>query len=117
MRVTTMETIEELGRKKESGLEVEIEWNLTEGEPMVRYYPDGSGYPGSPPEAEIQNVRVTALYFGDEDLVRNRPDWFESLDAYVWEHLETELREEFLEHALEKGAFEKSTGHTYWRKI
>jgi len=26
-----------------------IDWTVCPGEPMVRYYPDGSGYPGSDP--------------------------------------------------------------------
>jgi hypothetical protein len=34
---------------------------FTEGEPMVKYYPDGSGYPGSDPEFEIYDVQVVSV--------------------------------------------------------
>lgn len=46
-------------------LEVEVEFDANPGEPMVRYYPDGSGYPGSPPEVEI--TKVTVLEVTDEN--------------------------------------------------
>lgn len=42
----------------------------TPGEPMVRYYPDGSGYPGCPStlDAEILDYSITHVYddVGDE---------------------------------------------------
>ena len=34
----------------------DVEYKATKGEPMVMYYKDGSGYPGSPPECEVQAV-------------------------------------------------------------
>lgn len=40
---------------------VEIEFEFTKGEEMVRYYPDGSGYPGSDASVYILSVRVTSL--------------------------------------------------------
>lgn len=52
----SIEATLEIGR---STLEVDIEYNAHPGEPMVRYYADGSGYPGSPPEAELLDVYVT----------------------------------------------------------
>lgn len=41
-----------------ASLKLEIDYNFYPGEPMVRYYPDGSGYPGSPDEVEIEAVMV-----------------------------------------------------------
>ncbi len=40
-------------------LTVSIRYKAHRGEPMVMYYPDGSGYPGSPPEAELLGAYVT----------------------------------------------------------
>ncbi len=40
-------------------LTVDVRYKSHPGEPMVMYYPDGSGYPGSPPEAELLGVCVT----------------------------------------------------------
>lgn len=40
---------------------VEIEFEFIEGEEMVRYYPDGSGYPGSDPSVCIISTRITSL--------------------------------------------------------
>ncbi len=34
---------------------VHVEWSYNPGEPEVRYYADGSGYPGSPPEFDCIN--------------------------------------------------------------
>lgn len=34
------------------GEHVSVRALVSPGEPMVMYYPDGSGYPGSPPEVE-----------------------------------------------------------------
>lgn len=40
----------------------EITGNCWRGEPMVRYYPDGSGYPGSPPVAEIVDISLEVIH-------------------------------------------------------
>lgn len=102
-RVNMPETIEELG-KSCSWVDLDIEAIVYPGEPMVRYYPDGSGYPGSPPEVEIVAVTVTA--YGSADWETgigrvHRPDWFELLDRivfdYVMEH-EDRYRDEILEY-------------------
>lgn len=39
-------------------LDVEIQAHVYPAEPMVRYYRDGSGYPGAPAYAEIISVKV-----------------------------------------------------------
>lgn len=31
----------------------DVQYEFTPGEKMVRYFPDGSGYPGSPPDVEV----------------------------------------------------------------
>lgn len=43
---------------------VVVKCNVTPGEPMVRYYPDGSGYPGCPPtiEAEVLDYNILHVY-------------------------------------------------------
>jgi len=41
---------------KYRSIEFDIEFEYTPEDPMVMYYPDGSGYPGSPPEVEIQSI-------------------------------------------------------------
>ena len=76
MRITT--TI-----KLSHDLELEIEGNYTPEEPMVMYYADGSGYPGSPSEFEIQNIKITKGNLCDLiDYLNGNTD--------LWEHL-TEL--------------------------
>lgn len=47
-----------------------VEFDADPGEPMVRYYPDGSGYPGSPPSIEPTLVQVTTAEVNDETLDR-----------------------------------------------
>lgn len=88
-RVNMPDTIEELG-KSFCWVDLDIEATVYPGEPMVRYYPDGSGYPGSPPEVEITGVYVTA--FGSADWAigvrrEERPDWFELLDRIMLDHV------------------------------
>jgi hypothetical protein len=70
-------------------LEVEIEYVYDPGEPMVDYYPDGSGYPGIDPSVAIE--KVTAC--GGGSIYRGLPD-----------KVYQELREEILEnHDAEDG--------------
>ena len=38
------------------GLEFVVDYEYDKGEPMVMYYPDLSGHPGSPPSVEIYGV-------------------------------------------------------------
>lgn len=66
-------------------LEFELEYHYTPGEPMVRYYPDGSGYPGSSPEVEFTAV-CTGITCEDgerevtKELAKSLGDWF--VDRY-----------------------------------
>lgn len=45
----------------EGELVFDVSMNYIPGEKMVRYYPDGSGYPGSPPEIEILDARCKKI--------------------------------------------------------
>lgn len=38
------------------GLDLLVRYDFTPGEPQVRYYNDGSGYPGSPDEYEVHEI-------------------------------------------------------------
>jgi hypothetical protein len=40
------------------GISMGVDYYYDKGEEMVMYYPDGSGYPGSPPSVEIEGVYV-----------------------------------------------------------
>jgi len=41
-----------------SGVQVDVHYDYTPEEPMVMYYGDGSGYPGSPAAVYIHKVEV-----------------------------------------------------------
>lgn len=71
----TYETFEGLGPRGNYGIEVLCEWRCVPGEPMVRYYADGSGYPGCDPVAELIGIKVTAAWSVEPDVmvVRRNP--------------------------------------------
>lgn len=60
-------------------------------EPMVRYYPDGSGYPGCPEEIEYE---VESIKFENKILSVDLSDWLITLDdkirAYIKEEVEND---------------------------
>lgn len=64
-------------------LEVEID-SFEPGEPMVRYYSDGSGYPGSAPEVNYSNAK---MYLGGKEIIDaehlSQECYDEILDAYL----------------------------------
>ncbi len=66
---------------KRKGIEYFVEADCTahEGEDAVMYYPDGDGYPGSPPEIEVDGCTVLELEFK----VRDQPDC-----PFGWEYRE-----------------------------
>ena len=39
------------------GIDFDVEYTYLAEEKMVMYYPDGSGYPGSPAEVEINEIK------------------------------------------------------------
>jgi hypothetical protein len=84
------------GTKAWKLLEVEVEYDYSPGEEMVMYYPDGSGYPGSPPEIEFTDVLIrsiegytrdgeTAYHVDGEDLDSG---WLALLLHTVWVWME-----------------------------
>ena len=97
--VVVGETFEELGRKKEGSIDCEITWELTPGERMVMYYPDGSGYPGSPPEAEAVAVRITRVEWADHEVTDS--DWLRHMEEYVWSRIEKDF-EDLKDHAFDQ---------------
>ena len=50
----------ELG-KRDNELDCTVKYRFTPGDPGVRYYPDGSGCPPTPPEIEVLEVKVEAV--------------------------------------------------------
>jgi hypothetical protein len=82
-------------------------------EPMVRYYSDGSGYPGSPAEFEITDVEVTRAWGDTWNLERrDRPDWFKLLDKIIESKI-SEVR--YLENEdIDDYDFEERLGDEEW---
>ena len=80
-------TLEEVGR---SSLEVEIDYKAYPAEPMVRYYPDGSGYPGCPAHAELQAVRVLRWDVEDNERPRDSHWLWNDLDRIAFAVVEDE---------------------------
>lgn len=48
--------------------EFSFDYCYTAGEKEIRYYSDGSGYPGSPEEIEFYNIKCTKIYFEDHEV-------------------------------------------------
>lgn len=71
-----------------------IAYRITPGEPMVMYYPDGSGYPGSPDECEILSVRIHEHLY---------PEWLDILNSSF---LQTIDADEKLRERIEQACFE-----------
>jgi hypothetical protein len=80
MRGTVYVTVD-IGR---SSLEVAVDYCATPEEPMVRYYSDGSGYPGCPAEAELLDVSVTRWDTSTEERYRG--------DHWIWGELDEMAR-------------------------
>ena len=69
-----------------------IDYNAHPSEAMVRYYPDGSGYPGSPASIEDVIVTVTSLSGANWDKTREElGDWASIADEIAQAHIEAEL--------------------------
>jgi hypothetical protein len=70
------------------GVDFELEGIAYPGEPMVMYYPDGTGYPGSPPEFELVGVHCLSAWGENWEWERkDRPDWFSWLDRVIFDRL------------------------------
>lgn len=98
MKRTHLFTLEELGHA--SSLEVEVLYEFTPGERMVMYYPDGSGYPGSPPEVEFVSAYVCRWDVGQDERKRGKTWLWEVLDV-IAERVISEGWERFREGCLE----------------
>lgn len=91
-------------------LEVEVEFDATPGEPMVRYYSDGSGYPGSPPEVEV--TKVTVLEVTDEYTTKKRDElddpayWDKVADEFVEDNFDGWIMDALFEKADEDDSYE-----------
>lgn len=76
-----------------------IEYDYEPGEAKVMYYPDGSGYPGSPAGVAPWNVQVTTAEVAGETLDRNelgkigKGSWLRWLEAVVYELIEKDCNE------------------------
>ena len=88
MRRSIITEIEELGHA--SALSVEIEFEYTPAEAPIPYYPDGSGYPGSPAGAEWTNILVHAWIVGDERRLRSFSRVWNELDVIAAGEIEND---------------------------
>jgi len=79
------DTLDEIGN---GSLEVSIEYKYYPGEPMVMYYPDGSGYPGSPAGAELIDVYVIRWDVDGDERLRDVSWVWEVLDGIARESVE-----------------------------
>lgn len=70
-------------------LEIVITAHCYPAEPMVRYYRDGSGYPGAPAFAEIVSVEVLWALgdFGSRQRTEGN-EWFKDLDRLAGDEVE-----------------------------
>ena len=76
---------------------IEIEAEAEPGEPMVMYYRDGSGYPGSPPSVYAIKATVTSLSGATWD--KNR----EEIEASGWAKILDDRALEEAEQAIDDG--------------
>ena len=77
-------------------LEVEITFDAYPGEPMVMYYPNGDGYPGSDPYAELITAKVVS--WEPNWAIRERDDdhWiWPLLDRIAFAHIEDHWSDRF----------------------
>ena len=67
------------------GLELDIEFDYQPEEPMVMYYPDGSGYPGCAAEVEI-----TTIHYEERDIseIMDCLDQLEDIELQILEEYE-----------------------------
>lgn len=80
-----------LGGSDDDSYQLEVEFYFQPEEPMVMYYPDGSGYPGSAESREIERVLWTRKV-GKETvttdiypLIECVPEMVEVLEKRMWD--------------------------------
>jgi hypothetical protein len=71
-----------------ASLECCIEYEATPGERPIRYYRDGSGYPGSPDEVELVSVAVELWVTVDEERRRGTHWVWSALDEIARNRVE-----------------------------
>jgi len=104
-------TLEEFGPRRSLTIDLLATCDVLPGEPMVRYYRDGSGYPGSPSATDFVSARVLSIcgenYFFRRD---DRPDWFAVADHIVAAAIvaDDRLRESIEGESLESAEIEAS---------
>ena len=98
------ETLEEIGQ---GYLEIEIAFEALPGEPMVMYYRDGSGYPGSSPSADLLGVHVVRWGVAYEERERDDHWIWDVLDEIAhgivdnrWNHYEPQCLEDLSLHCF-----------------
>lgn len=62
---------------KYEGIEFDVDYDYQPEEKMVRYYPDGSGYPGCPEELTINEISHKGTDFTDFFIAFDLMDGFE----------------------------------------
>lgn len=87
-------------------VEVDIDYKVWPAEAEVRYYSDGSGYPGSPPEIEILDVAVTSV--SGETYKKSRMElidggWIDALDRLATAYVEDDVDSSY---AISEAIFE-----------
>lgn len=83
-------------------VKITVGMNYTEGEPMVRYYKDGSGHPGSPDQIEWEILSIDeADAFdkqGDEVTIELTDELKDNLKQALYKNLDDEM---MMEHYLD----------------
>ena len=65
-------------------LEVDVSWSFDPEEPMVMYYPDGSGYPGC--AASVYDIEITTNINGvDVDITNLLEQLGYDVEDIAWE--------------------------------
>ena len=77
---------------------VTVKCAIWAGEPAVLFYPDGTGYPGSPPEAEIMDVFIDEVYDADQNEVEVDEDLATRIEDFIYDNPEL-----WYEEAVENG--------------
>ena len=97
--------LEELGY--DSSLEVDVRYDFSPGEKMVRYYRDGSGDPGCPPSAEWIAITVTTWRVGEETRRRSSHWVWSALDGIAESIIERDWHERYEEMCLNDASCEE----------
>lgn len=66
------------------GVTLDVELDYEPSEPMVMYYSDMSGYPGSPASIEIINIEI-----GGQDAMELLEDYLEDITDLLYQKLES----------------------------